>query len=1065
MSWWLAVGLGLWLALFVADNLLTLPAGIRLPLALGGAVVTAVGFVTRVARALASRPGLAHTAVALERRYGIRDNVLINACDFEGRTLAPEETWFARETGRASVRAAARIPAADLWEPRRLLRWGAAAAVLVAAWLAYVAVFPRQAANAWLRYAVPLRDVPPAGSVIIAIEPAADLTVGEGDDLTVVATCRAVGPARAPTEPPAIAWAEHRRSVDPGAPPAARAAMRRASDAADGRFAYTFPNVRRPFAFRVFAADTYSRSIRVDVSPAPRIRESRFLVTPPAYTALGTRTNAGPPAAVAAMAGSRLEVDIGVEPAPARLVWHEAGRSQPFAPGAPGFRASTVVTSAFPYEIRAEVPGRAAQALARGDVTLEPDHPPAVEFETDDRNRLVAPGATVPLDVVASDDFGLRAVAVMVREAEQTDGSHAAREWPYLGPPGPPGPVRESHALVLDPARFQPGRTYLVEAAARDFCPNNRVTTSRPIVLRIKTPAELALATNDALASAFAYLRLAVASQEKAGRLSDNLRVNLEEALARTNLVAHRRVMATEQEMARANGDRARVDFRRSADGAAYASRLDALVGGEMPLVTADIGRLEGRASAVSPRLAAIERRQAYILSELLALLGRIADERRPASAKPAEVAAKDETPIPTAEAARALKDAVEDFADEQRRIIERSRTLMDQAPEDLTAGEEQILGELAREESKWAAFLEEQLTDFSKLPQQDFADGSIAKELNEVLQEVKLASKSLYEKKVELAVPHEQSGLENAEELVNNLERWLPDTPDHEKWLMEEPLAPADVALADLPSELEDIVGELLDKEEEMSEDVEDVTSSWMDSMDKGAGWDAADGPISSMSAKGVTGNRLPNEMEIGGRSGEGRTGRSSGQMVEETAEGKKGRETPTRLTPSPFEPGSIKDASTESPGGATGGGKISGYAGEGLRGPTPPAMQQKMKRLANQQAAIRQEAEALALKLRAYHLPTGDLEASAHAMSALERHAQAASASGIRQSYSRAVDALKTAREAVRAETGLHREHSRLPDWMRSEISVGLQDGVPPGYEEMASEYFRQLSQETAP
>ena len=69
------------------------------------------------------------------------------------------------------------------------------------------------------------------------------------------------------------------------------------------------------------------------------------------------------------------------------------------------------------------------------------------------------------------------------------------------------------------------------------------------------------------------------------------------------------------------------------------------------------------------------------------------------------------------------------------------------------------------------------------------------------------------------------------------------------------------------------------------MTEDVEDVTSSWLDSIDKGAGWDAADGPISSMSAKGVTGNLLPNQQEIGGRSGEGRTGRSSGQMVEETA------------------------------------------------------------------------------------------------------------------------------------------------------------------------------------
>ena len=53
--------------------------------------------------------------------------------------------------------------------------------------------------------------------------------------------------------------------------------------------------------------------------------------------------------------------------------------------------------------------------------------------------------------------------------------------------------------------------------------------------------------------------------------------------------------------------------------------------------------------------------------------------------------------------------------------------------------------------------------------------------------------------------------------------------------------------------------------------EEVEDITSGWLDSLDEGAGWTAMDGPISNMSAKGVTGNLLPNQHEIGGRSGEG--------------------------------------------------------------------------------------------------------------------------------------------------------------------------------------------------
>ena len=43
--------------------------------------------------------------------------------------------------------------------------------------------------------------------------------------------------------------------------------------------------------------------------------------------------------------------------------------------------------------------------------------------------------------------------------------------------------------------------------------------------------------------------------------------------------------------------------------------------------------------------------------------------------------------------------------------------------------------------------------------------------------------------------------------------------------------------------------------------DEAEDVSSSAIDSLDKGAGWDAIDGPISDNSAKGVTGNRLPND------------------------------------------------------------------------------------------------------------------------------------------------------------------------------------------------------------
>ena len=137
---------------------------------------------------------------------------------------------------------------------------------------------------------------------------------------------------------------------------------------------------------------------------------------------------------------------------------------------------------------------------------------------------------------------------------------------------------------------------------------------------------------------------------------------------------------------------------------------------------------------------------------------------------------------------------------------------------------------------------------------------------------------------------------------------------------------------MAELPGELEDLVGELMEEEEDLFDEMEDAGSSWADSLDKGAGWDAADGPISNMSAKGVTGNRLPNTSEIGGRSGEGRQGKASGEFVGDTAVRKGGRKTPSRLAPDPFVKGQVKDISKDPVGGATGGGKESGVGGEGL-------------------------------------------------------------------------------------------------------------------------------------
>ena len=1068
--WWLAVCLGVLLLLFVFDDLLSLPAGLRLPLALGGAVCSGVFLFQKVLRVAWRRQTPERTALILEARYGIRDNLLINAIQFQRQTLNAQEAPFAARTVAASEELAGALRVGELWDWPKLRAWGGAAVAVALVWAAAIAFFPRQFSAAAARYALPLSDVPPPGSFALKLNPGNDVTVAEGENLEVsVEFEKAANPGA--LAPPLIAWREKSDFIQPS-PGGEHSVMEPLTQAGGepagpGKFVHAFANIQTPFAFRVFAGDSFTRSVAVKVLPAPRLQDAVFRVTPPAYTGLKPHTLSGPPAPLAALAGSQVEISFGIQPPVQSATWNFGGSARAFEGGGSLWKAVASVSNAGAYEIQAAYQaGGKSLTLARGEVQIIPDNPPEVDFITEDRNRLVEYGQTLSLEIQARDDFGLAGISVVSRPTDKDEAGREIKRWTYLGPPGNPGPVRETFSLAIDPRLFESGATYYLEALAGDYRPGGAPAHSRPILLRVKSADDLALRDEDPLKAAFDELKRAIESQDKANRLTANLRTYLEDVLKKGSLAGQVGALSGPQTEARTRGAQAAALFGRQTDGKPYAETLTALVKGDMAGAQDDLGALNGAGPGALPKLlAGLEKRQGEILTRLLSLLGQIADARTTPLNPAADGKTSTQPPATGEERAREMMDDMKKFVADQERILEKSRTLADKAPEDLTQSDQAVLGEMSREEDKWAKFLEEKLTDFSKLPKQDFADATLAQEVNQVFQEEQEAAAALTQKNIELAVPTEQSGLENAKQLVNNLERWLPDVPDNIKWNMEEPLTPADIALAELPKELEDIVGELLDKEEAMTPEVEDVTSSWLDSADKGAGWGARDGPISDMSAKGVTGNLLPNQNEVGGRSGEGRSGRSHGQMVADTAEGKGGRETPTRLDPEPFEQGSVKDSARNDPGGATGGGKLSGYGGEGLRGPAAPASNQRLPRLADAQATIRQQAEALALQLRRYHLSGGELETSVNAMNRLEQAARKDDGLGVRRAFSQAVSSLGAAKGTVQSQIAVQREQDKLPPWVREQMRAGVQDGVPKGYEEMVAAYYRALAEGKSP
>lgn len=1026
------------LLLIAADAVAPLPAGLRLA---GLAVLAGLAAwgAWRLRRGWRRIPPEA-VARRAEALGGIRDNAVINACQFEALALPPAQAAWVPPTSAAAAAAMERVPAADLVGLPALLRSagaGLAVAVLVAA---AALAWPDRLRHGALRLALPLADLPPLGLAVIALHPAGAAEVQDGGALTLSVRVRPADGRRLRLPDPAL------QAEDDGGPLPAFALQ------PDGSWRATLPDLHRALALRVACAGTLTPLLRVAVRPPPALTASRFVVDAPAYVGTAGERRAGPPAALAVLPGARVRLEVALDRELPELRWTVPGGEVALVRAADGGWSGALAIAA-PGSYGLVAPD--GRVIARGEVRIEADRPPEAVLGGAERNRFVDPGAALELPVAARDDLGLAAVAVEVREAVDGAKPQALARWDLLGPLGP-AELAETLRLRLDPTRFQPGRAYVLEAVAADRKPQSG--RSAPLVLRVRAVADLALPPGDRRAAAFEALRRCLAEQVRARAAAANARANLAEIRAHAGMPAQAAAMRAAQEAARAAGQLAADAFAKAGEGAVLA-QLKPLVEPAMARLRDELGALADPAAA-ERALPGLVARQDEVVARLTALLGSIAAAARQEQAAARPVAGQQEAERRKAEE---LKQDLERFLADQRRILERSRSLADGGGTDLTADEERIAGELATSEREWAKFLEERLTNFAQNPPQDFSDASLATETNAVWQDVQLAADALDGKKVELAVPREQMGLENAEKLVNNLEKWLIDTPDKIKWEMEDAPAPADVPVAELPAELEDIVGDLLDKAEEMTPDIQDATSAWMDSLDKGAGWTAADGPISNMSAKGVTGNVLPNQSEIGGRSGEGRSGRSNGQMVQDEAVGKGGQETPTRLSQTPFEQGSVKDSSTASGGGATGGGKLSGFDAEGLRGPTPPPqLQQAMARLAGRQQELRQQAETLALGLRARRMPSAAVESAVSALDAAADAARRFDPGQLKQAHTRLLDDLAAARRDVAAAGAVRQERSKLGERARAAAAAGADEPVPPGYEDMAGRYFQALAGE---
>jgi len=180
---------------------------------------------------------------------------------------------------------------------------------------------------------------------------------------------------------------------------------------------------------------------------------------------------------------------------------------------------------------------------------------------------------------------------------------------------------------------------------------------------------------------------------------------------------------------------------------------------------------------------------------------------------------------------------------------------------------------------------------------------------------------------------------------------------------------------------------------------------------------------------------------------------------MVDRISWRKKNKTNPVNRIPRMMLP---RVSSTEPPGGATGGGKLSGAGEEGLEGPIPPPLAKELQRLAGKQASLLNKAERIRAGYKVSDLSHFKL---LKAMSLMDRVYN-----DLRnyryQNVLRARHAvLKALGEIGGTKTGeidvLIDSSVNMPKYIRDNIADAMKGNMPEEYREVLEQYYRRIGE----
>ncbi len=837
-----------------------------------------------------------------------------------------------------------------------------------------------------------------------------------------------------------------------------------------GRREYTatLERATRTLEFFITAGDDQSRDRQVVVHRRPRVQAVQLTVTPPSYTMLEATAAAGDTGEVAALAGSRVEVAVTASKdlRSARLVT-ESG--QEFALTGSGSDWKTDFILKVP-EARIEggtlsrslvAPDRYQLVLedtlghANGDpvwrsIAAVPDQPPTVAIPRPGTDRQVAPEATVVLKVAAKDDYGVARVRVLYRVNDDETVRELTGFEPAAGAENEP--IVAEFEWKLDEYDIKGGDLvrYWAEAVDRNTVTGPGKASSKRFTIFVLTPQQ-------------EEAQVAMQLEDFAQLLEGLIRLQKENRARTTNGDAFDSLLSRQGRIRKGTGQLAALMQRSTLPLKTVIGSLNELAIGPMAKAVSlfEMAReTKNQARQQTLRDDSLPV-QDEIIKQLMELLARL-DKNQQARKDLRRIRKKDEAAHKSITTAlEKLMKGLERMQADQTELASKLEKLPKRKVEELSEEELDAQKEFDDMVAKWNKWKKGTIDELTKLPTGFVDDFGLRSDINSVFEEVEMVAKRPKNSSLEVAL--EDLGSSKATKMLENLEIWLPDSPDALKWLMEEPLDAKRMKMPEmpLPDALEDLIGELLQEAEEFEDEADDITSAWGDNLNQ-AGWGVSDGPISNFSAKGVTGNDLPNNNEVSGRSGDGRRGKSSGQMVGDTARGLDGRKTPARLNNERYEKGRLKEEGRQDPNGSTGGGKRAGEGRKGLQGGTPPPFSKDMKRLSEKQRGLRERATQVARKLETNSVRGRRLQGAIRLLDSIEDDLKNNKFDDAFRKQKIALRQIRDALGGVDQTTVIRLQQARdLPADLRDELLQSAGESYPKGYESLLERYYRALSE----